>query len=87
MDSFSKYFVLNTDDPQGSGDLKGVSHNFQGLGDYKGLKDKVYLYNSLFLIQMTPRVQVVMRVTWELMGDASIFLIQVTLRVEVTMRV
>ena len=36
---------------------------------------------------MTLRVQVVMRVTWELMGDASIFLIQVTLRVEVTMRV
>ena len=62
-------------------------HDFQGLGDYKGLKDKVYLYNSLFLIQMTPGVQVIMRVTWELMGDASIFLIQVTLRVEVTVRV
>ena len=25
-DSFSKYFILNTDGPQGSGDHEGVSH-------------------------------------------------------------
>ena len=25
-DSFSKYFILNTDDPQGSGEHEGVSH-------------------------------------------------------------
>ena len=33
---------------------------------------------------MTPRVQAIMRVTWELMGDASTFLIQVTIRGEMT---
>ena len=50
--SFSKKFILNTDDPQGTGDHEGYlvtntrckyvlnTGDHQGPGDYKGLKDK-----------------------------------------------
>ena len=51
-DSFSKQFILNTDDPQGSGDHEGYlvtnrrckyaldTGDHPGPGDHKGLKDK-----------------------------------------------